>query len=270
MKKNLIAIAAVLTLLSCGGGGSSPATVVPPPAATVAPTNTPTQIQTATVTPTPTDTPIATTTPTATKTPTATPAAPFAPVEISRVGQWGSVYDNWVIKSGGKYVQFRCQNTASPVERDRVWRSESPDGVSNWTNDRIVIEGTSETAQDDLSCSPGVVIDPNGLWHMYYVTAARGSMCTIEMWHATSPDGLSSVERLPALGWRWGKGPMIGYMQKSDCLPMKGPMSAQDFLKYLSITMRVAYIGDAPMPDGLAKAVKQWRDSFAQIGRAHV
>ena len=197
MKKNLIAIAAVLTLLSCGGGGSSPATVVPPPAATVAPTSTPTQVPTATPTPAPT----ATDTPTATPTAQATPAAPFAPVEISRVGQWGSVYDNWVIKSGGKYIQFRCQNTASPVERDRIWRSESPDGVSNWTNDRIVIEGTSETAQDDLSCSPGVVIDPNGLWHMYYVTAARGSMCTIEMWHATSPDGLTwtKLGKLPAV-----------------------------------------------------------------------
>jgi hypothetical protein len=189
MKKNLIACAAVLTLVSCGGGGTSPTPVVPPPAATVAPTTTPTQIQTAT------------TTPTATQTPTATPAAPFAPVEISRVGKWGSVYDNWVIKSGGKYVQFRCQNTASPVERDRIWRSESPDGVSNWTNDRIVIEGTSETAQDDLSCSPGVVIDPNGLWHMYYVTAARATGCTIEMWHATSLDGLTwtKLGKLPAV-----------------------------------------------------------------------
>jgi hypothetical protein len=195
--KNLSPIAAVLTLLSCGGGGSSPATVVPPPAATVAPTSTPTQISTATPTPAPTVTDTPTTTPTA----QATPAAPFAPVEISRVGQWGSVYDNWVIKSGGKYIQFRCQNTASPVERDRIWRSESLDGVSNWTNDRIAIEGTSETAQDDLSCSPGVAIDPNGLWHMYYVTAARATGCTIEMWHATSLDGLTwtKLGKLPAV-----------------------------------------------------------------------
>jgi hypothetical protein len=47
------------------------------------------------------------------------------------------------------------------------------------------------------------------------------------------------------------------------CLPLDKPMSAQDFLKYLSTTMNVAYAGDAPMPDGLVKAVKYWQDAYA-------
>src|ERR1035437_6936890 len=68
-------------------------------------------------------------------TPTPTPTTPFTAVEISRVPQYGATYDNWVIKSGGKYIQFRCQGTwmaAQSEIRDRIWRSESLDGVSNW------------------------------------------------------------------------------------------------------------------------------------------
>ena len=80
------------------------------------------------------------------------------------------------------------------------------------------------------------------------------------VFRATSEDGQSFGEALPQLVWAYGDGPR----PKTGCLPLDKPMSAQDFLKYLSITMRVAYIGDAPMPDGLAKAVKQFRDSFAQ------
>jgi hypothetical protein len=80
------------------------------------------------------------------------------------------------------------------------------------------------------------------------------------VFRATSEDGQSFGEALPQLVWAYGDGPR----PKAGCLPLDKPMSARDFLKYLSITMRVGYIGDAPMPDGLAKAVKQWKDSFAQ------
>ena len=80
------------------------------------------------------------------------------------------------------------------------------------------------------------------------------------VFRATSEDGQSFGEALPQMVWAYGDGPR----PKTGCLPLDKPMSAQDFLKYLSITMRVDYIGDAPMPDGLAKAVKQWRDGFAQ------
>jgi hypothetical protein len=110
------------------------------------------------------------------------------------------------MQNNGKYIQFRCQNTPSPVYRDRIWMNESPNGLTSWSNDRIVVEGTSETAQDDLSCSPGVVIAPSGIWHMYYVTAARATVCTIEMWHATSPDGVT-----------WTKLGKISSVPVSDC-----------------------------------------------------
>jgi hypothetical protein len=80
------------------------------------------------------------------------------------------------------------------------------------------------------------------------------------VFRATSEDGQSFGEALPQLVWAYGDGPR----PKAGCLPLDKPMSARDFLEYLSITMRVGYIGDAPIPDGLAKAVKQWKDSFAQ------
>lgn len=134
-----------------------------------------------------------------------TTAVPYAPAEINRIPA-GSEYDTFVIKNNGKYIQFRCQNTPSPVYRDRIWRSESLDGVTNWTNDQIVIQGVNETDQDDLSCSPGVVIAPNGMWHMYYVTAARASVCGIQMWSAISSDGIT-----------WTKQGKIPSVPVSDC-----------------------------------------------------
>jgi hypothetical protein len=81
-----------------------------------------------------------------------------------------------------------------------------------------------------------------------------------ESYRVTSADGQSFDEAMPQLLWAYGDGPK----PKMGCLPLDKPMSAQDFLKYLSTTMLVAYSGDAPMSDGLAKIVKQLRDSYAQ------
>lgn len=84
------------------------------------------------------------------------------------------------------------------------------------------------------------------------------------VFRATSPDGTSMVERMPSLSWQWGQGPFIGYMPKNDCLPLKGPMSAQDFLKYMAMTMKVHYDGDAPVPPAeQAKSDKSMADAQA-------
>src|ERR1017187_1701579 len=103
-------------------------------------------------------------------------------------------------------------------------------------------------------------------WH-FQGTLFQGGNCTslpFGVWRATSPDGLSKAERLPALAWVWGTGPMIGFMPKKDCLPLKGPMSAQEFLKYLAAIMKVEYVSDEPVPAELnAKAQKELRDAEA-------
>jgi hypothetical protein len=107
-------------------------------------------------------------------------------------------------------------------------------------------------------------------WHFQGVLM-QGDDCVglpYIVWRASSPDGLSYVELMPALGWRWGSGPMAGFAekQKNSCLPMKGPMHAQDFLKYLAATMKVEYVADEPVPAELnAKAQQQERDAEASV-----
>jgi hypothetical protein len=107
-------------------------------------------------------------------------------------------------------------------------------------------------------------------WHFRGVLM-QGDDCVglpFMVWRATSPDGLSYVELMPPLGWRWGSGPMAAFAekQKNTCLPMKGAMHAQDFLKYLAATMKVEYVADEPVPAELnAKVQQQERDAEASV-----
>jgi hypothetical protein len=107
-------------------------------------------------------------------------------------------------------------------------------------------------------------------WHFRGVLM-QGDDCVglpYVVWRASSPDGLSYVELMPPLGWRWGSGPMAGFAdkQKNSCLPMKGPMHAQEFLKYLAATMKVEYVADEPVPAEInAKVQQQERDAEASV-----
>lgn len=86
-------------------------------------------------------------------------------------------------------------------------------------------------------------------WHFQGVLIQGGKCAStpFAVFRTTSPDGLSFVERTPALGWAWGTGPAAAHQPK-DCLPVNGPMSAQDFLKYVATTMHLEYVGDVPVP----------------------
>jgi hypothetical protein len=87
-------------------------------------------------------------------------------------------------------------------------------------------------------------------WHFQGVLYQGGNCTSVpfNVFRATSPDGLSYVERMPVLAWFWGKGPFLKFMPKTDCLPLNGPMSAQKFLEYLAGVMKVQYVGPAPVP----------------------
>ena len=105
-----------------------------------------------------------------------------------------------------------------------------------------------------------------GNWHFQGVLYQGGNCVTVPspVFRTTSPDGLSFVERMPPLGWFWGTGPFVQYMPKSDCLPMKGPMSAQEFTKYLAATMKLDYVADEPIPEAMnAAAQKNLSDAAA-------
>lgn len=77
------------------------------------------------------------------------------------------------------------------------------------------------------------------------------------VFRAVSPDGQSMVERMPILVWAWGLGPMICYMPKADCLLLKGPMSAQGYLKYMAATMKVNYDGPIQVPQAEEEKAQQ-------------
>lgn len=114
------------------------------------------------------------------------------------VGAYNSQYSPWVMHQPGwgSYLMYYCKNTpdANNVWADRIWRIESwTGGKTQWVNDQLVIQGTA-TAEDQESCSPGVVIDTNQVWHMYYVTA--GPSGALHLYHATaSAPGISWVRR---------------------------------------------------------------------------
>ena len=78
-----------------------------------------------------------------------------------------------------------------------------------------------------------------------------------EVWRATSPDGGSLVEQMPEFLWAWGNGPK----PIKGCLPLNGPISAQDFLSHVAAMLHVDYAGPAMMPGALAKTVKQYQDA---------
>jgi hypothetical protein len=100
-------------------------------------------------------------------------------------------------------------------------------------------------------------------------TLFQGDSCeTVPMvvYRATSPDGLSMEEQEPGMAWRWGTGPRFDFASKGDCLPIKGPMSAQDFLKYFAGTMKMNYVGPDPVPAAInANAQQKMQDSEAEV-----
>jgi hypothetical protein len=101
-------------------------------------------------------------------------------------------------------------------------------------------------------------------WH-FQGTLSQGAPCVglaTAVFRATSPDGLSFVEQMPMLGWFWGTG-FAAKVHNNDCLPLKGPMSAQDFVKYLSATLNVAYVADYPLPEGMQARFQKSLDDAA-------
>jgi hypothetical protein len=98
-------------------------------------------------------------------------------------------------------------------------------------------------------------------WH-FQGTVVQGTSCVpvpFVVFRATSPDGLTMLEKLPNLDWKWGTSPMIGKTQ-GDCLPLKKAMSAQDMLKYVAGSMGVEYVGDSPVPADLLAMVQKNND----------
>lgn len=121
-------------------------------------------------------------------------ASQYSPFVLRRPG-WGST------------LMYYCKNTPiGGIYRDRVWRVEQFNG-EGWSNDQVVIEGQSTESDDDLSCSPGVVIDASGTWHMYYIAANRDRPMELFLYHASAA--------APGVGWT-KHGPIQGWSQPTS------------------------------------------------------
>lgn len=101
-------------------------------------------------------------------------------------------------------------------------------------------------------------------WH-FAGRIIQGTSCSsisFPVFRATSPDGLTVLERLPRLDWTWGNGPAAN--AGKDCLPLKREMSAKEVLKYVAETMKVQIVAGDPFPaDVVANTNKGFADAKA-------
>jgi hypothetical protein len=157
---------------------------------------------------------------------------------------------------------FGCKGslqTSSANAGESTSSSSSGDGATSDGGTRV--ENIVDTTMDNKTA---FYVTIPAKWKFQGILL-QGGIATCEsyaysVYRATSEDGQSFGEMMPELLWAYGDGPK----PKTGCLPLDKPMTAQDFLKYLSTTMSVAYAGDAPIPDGLAKIVRQFQENFAQ------
>ena len=100
-------------------------------------------------------------------------------------------------------------------------------------------------------------------WH-FVGRLMQGTTCTpvpSPVFRATSPDGLTVLERLPRMDWSWGNGPNVG---GKDCLDLKREMSAKEFAKYVAVMLKTEYVADDPLPaEFMEKMKKASTDSAA-------
>jgi hypothetical protein len=86
------------------------------------------------------------------------------------------------------------------------------------------------------------------------------------VYRATSPDGLSYVEELPLMGWKWIAGPLSQYAGRDDCLQISGPMSAQNFLRFIAPLLNTDYLQDEPVPAELKQLAERNLQSAGSNG----
>ena len=138
------------------------------------------------------------------------------------------------------FTLLGCKNSM-----DTASASSGEGAAADGTTGPLRTENVPDPALNNM---PAYSVSFPGKWH-FQATLLQGGGGNCESmpfpaWRATSPDGLSFVEQLPAMTWVYGTGPK----PKNNCLPLQGPVTAQDFLKYLSAMMQVQYVGDAPVP----------------------
>jgi hypothetical protein len=130
---------------------------------------------------------------------------------------------------------------------------------------------TSYISDPSLNMNAVSIQHPSG-WTLKGVLV-QGGKCfqsPMAVYRTTSSDGQSMEEQMPGMAWMWGTGPMISTLPKGDCLPLTGPMSAQDFTRHLASMLKVDYVGLDPVPsEENARAQQNLQDSINEVTSQH-
>ena len=94
-------------------------------------------------------------------------------------------------------------------------------------------------------------------WH-FQGTILQGTGCSnipLPIYRMFSPDGLSEIERLPRLDWKWS----TPGVQKTapGCMPFAKVMTAKEILQYVSAILKVEYLRDLPVAPAKVAAYQQ-------------
>ncbi len=96
-------------------------------------------------------------------------------------------------------------------------------------------------------------------WH-FQGTVLQGTACTnipLPVYRVFSPDGLSEIERMPRVDWRWSAGGPPGGAPATGCAPFKQVMTAKEILQYASAILKVEYVRDLPVAAEKAETYRQ-------------
>ena len=136
-----------------------------------------------------------------------TPAGPDTAQTFTVTKSFGPVsstesqYSPYVLKQPGwaTTLMYYCKNTSiNGVHKDRVWRAESSDGVTGWSNHAVVVEGSGDSF---LSCSPGVLVDSFGNFNLFYIAAsASGTPLSVhQAWSKAPGTSFTQLGEVPGL-----------------------------------------------------------------------
>jgi hypothetical protein len=117
-------------------------------------------------------------------------------------------------------------------------------GASGADNGATRIEYITDPTMNNMKVMP---VQVPASWKFRGVLVPPGTCTdTSEVFRSTSPDGHSFVEVMPRMGWRWGN--LWAGKDKAGCLPFDKPVSALEFVKYMTTTLQVEYLQEQPVP----------------------
>jgi hypothetical protein len=107
-------------------------------------------------------------------------------------------------------------------------------------------------------------------WH-FAGAMIQGTSCSsiaFPVFRATSPDGLTVLERLPRMDWKWQEGPGAEPVRDAnhDCLPLEQYLTPQEFLKRVAKMLGVEYLGEDPIS---AADLDKTQQGFARAREAN-